>query len=308
MSSVVDNEFDGFRFNKFDVMPQSISTDWRLSPQTKWILVYLLNRKNWKLRVSHFVSMHKDSDAPVSEKSVYRSLKTLLDCGYMTRTRLKEGNRFTGIKYTLMNPESVVIPVKECAAEPANSEHAQIEHVQIEDVQNGQILRNTDLLHNTDSLHKPDATNTRAKNAPQNDPATDGWLAFGHEVLGAAGIDPSRSMVQTGCVRQWLADAGKAGYTRQQAEAVILEVVRERSQYGGKGKPPAWFSRPVQEAIAQGSLKSTQSAAECVLPEWEGDCRRAYHAHVLSLCNGAGKAMSREAFTEQWKKERGIKE
>lgn len=160
-------------------------------------------------------------------------------------------------------------------------------------------------------LYKPlinHTTNTRGENPPKIDPATDGWLDFSHEVLAASGIDPSRSMVQTGCVRQWLADAGKAGYTRQQAEAVILEVVRDRAQYGGNGKPPAWFSRPVQEAIAQGSLKSTQSVSERVLPAWEWDCRQAYHAHVLSLCNGAGKAMSREEFTEQWKKERGIEE
>lgn len=81
-------------------LPLQPFEDWRLSPQTKWILVYLSNHKNQNFNVSHFVSMHKDSDSPVSEKSVYRSLKALIECGYVTRTRIKEGNRFTGIKYT----------------------------------------------------------------------------------------------------------------------------------------------------------------------------------------------------------------
>lgn len=165
MASAIENEFDGFRLGKFDIMPQIISEDWRLSPQTKWILVYLLNRKNWKLRVSHFVSMHKDSDSPVSEKSVYRSLKALIECGYMTRTRLKEGNRFTGIKYTLLNPDAVTVPERETPAELSHFEHAHFEHVQVEDVQNGQILHNTDLLHKTDYIHNTEVESLRA-NSP----------------------------------------------------------------------------------------------------------------------------------------------
>lgn len=169
MSSFIDNEFDGFRFNKFDVMPQSISADWRLSPQTKWILVYLLNRKNWQLRVSHFVGMHKDSDCPVSERSVYRSLKTLIECGYMVRSRIKEGNRFAGIKYTLLNPDAVVVPAKEselCDFEHVQFEDVQREHVHREDVQNRQILHNTDSLHNTEILQNTDKTEGRAVDFP----------------------------------------------------------------------------------------------------------------------------------------------
>ena len=160
-------------------------------------------------------------------------------------------------------------------------------------------------------LYKP-TTNTHAqaqetKSEAKPEPAaTDGWLAFGHEVMAAAGVDYTRSMHNAGCVRQWLADAAKAGYTRQQAEAVILDVVRERAKYGGQGKPPAWFSRPVADAIANGSVGASQEAQECGQAEWEGEWRTDYLRHVQSRSNGAGAVMSRDAFRAEWMKEKGI--
>lgn len=74
------------------------------------------------------------------------------------------------------------------------------------------------------------------------------------------------------------------------------------------GRLPGKFWPTIAELYAYLRAIAQNLPAECSMPEWEGDCRKAYHAHVLSLCNGAGRAMSREAFTEQWKKERGIEE
>lgn len=96
-----------------------------------------------------------------------------------------------------------------------------------------------------------------APDAPPENPMTDRWQELGEEVIAAAGTDPSRSMVQTGCVRQWLADAQTLGHGYDGARELILGVVREKSRYGGRGKPPAWFDKPVQDALRTGTIVAT---------------------------------------------------
>lgn len=88
-------------------------------------------------------------------------------------------------------------------------------------------------------------------------PITDRWQELGEEVIAAAGTDPSRSMVQTGGVRQWLMDAKALGYSYDGARELVLGVVREKSRYGGRGKPPAWFDKPVQDALRTGTIVAT---------------------------------------------------
>ncbi|WP_215755076.1 hypothetical protein [Acetobacter sp. P5B1] len=96
-----------------------------------------------------------------------------------------------------------------------------------------------------------------APDAPPEKPMEDRWQELGEEVIAAAGTDPSRSMVQTGGVRQWLADARAVGYGYDGARDIILGVVREKAKYGGRGKPPAWFDKPVSDAIRTGTISAS---------------------------------------------------
>lgn len=93
------------------------------------------------------------------------------------------------------------------------------------------------------------APDTRTEN-----PIADRWQELGEEVIAASGCDPARTCVQTGMVRQWLSDAQTMGYGYDGAREVILAVVREKSRYGGRGKPPAWFDKPVRSAISTGTI------------------------------------------------------
>ncbi|WP_215762211.1 DUF1376 domain-containing protein [Acetobacter sp. P1H12_c] len=93
-----------------------------------------------------------------------------------------------------------------------------------------------------------------APDAPAENSIADRWRELGEEVIAASGCDPSRSCVSTGVVRQWLADAQGMGYGYDGAREIILAVVREKSRYGGRGKPPAWFDKPVRSAISTGTI------------------------------------------------------
>lgn len=93
-----------------------------------------------------------------------------------------------------------------------------------------------------------------APDAPAENSIADRWQELGEEVIAASGCDPSRSCVSTGVVRQWLADAQGMGYGYDGAREIILAVVREKSRYGGRGKPPAWFDKPVRSAISTGTI------------------------------------------------------
>lgn len=88
-------------------------------------------------------------------------------------------------------------------------------------------------------------------------PMIDRWQDLGQEVIAAAGCDPARSMVQTGCVRQWLSDAQGMGYGWSGAREIILATVTAKAQHGGRGKPPAWFDKPVRAAIETGTIDAS---------------------------------------------------
>lgn len=103
-----------------------------------------------------------------------------------------------------------------------------------------------------------------APDAPPEKPMEDRWQELGEEVIAAAGTDPSRSMVQTGGVRQWLADAKAIGYGYDGAREIILGTVREKAKYGGRGKPPAWFDKPVSDAIRTGTISASGIQREAV--------------------------------------------
>lgn len=94
-------------------------------------------------------------------------------------------------------------------------------------------------------------------NAPREKPMIDRWQDLGQEVIAAAGCDPARSMVQTGCVRQWLSDAQGMGYGWSGAREIILATVTAKAQHGGRGKPPAWFDKPVRAAIETGTIDAS---------------------------------------------------
>lgn len=96
-----------------------------------------------------------------------------------------------------------------------------------------------------------------APDAPREKPMTDRWQDLGQEVIAAAGCDPARSMVQTGCVRQWLSDAQGMGYGWSGAREIILATVTAKAQHGGRGKPPAWFDKPVRAAIETGTIDAS---------------------------------------------------
>lgn len=104
---------------------------------------------------------------------------------------------------------------------------------------------------------RSESVGCNAPDAPPENPIEDRWQELGEEVIAAAGTDPSRSMVQTGGVRQWLADAKALGYDYDGARDIILGVVREKAKYGGRGKPPAWFDKPVSDAIRTGTISAS---------------------------------------------------
>ena len=252
----------------------------------------------------------------LSRSGVMRSLKTLNECGAL----IKDGvhTHSNGVQTTLrkLNLSRIVELANSdkadssiygtsatsdtCPSATSDTYPSATSDTQTESINREILTESTTHTHAQAQAQEP-------KQGVKPEPAaTDGWLTFGHEVMAAAGVDYTRSMMKAGCVRQWLADAAKAGYTRQQAEAVILGVIQERAKYGGQGKPPAWFNRPVADAIANGSVGASQEAQECGQAEWEGEWRTDYLRHVQSRSNGAGAVMSRDAFRAEWMKEKGI--
>ncbi|GLH29699.1 hypothetical protein WSS15_23490 [Acetobacter pasteurianus] len=108
-------------------------------------------------------------------------------------------------------------------------------------------------------------------------PIADRWQELAEDVIAATGNNPARSMVRADCVRQWLADASARGYSFETATEIILGTVREKSRFGGKGKPPAWFNSPVTQALASGTIPSAhivgnapKSRADRVADAWAG--------------------------------------
>lgn len=108
-------------------------------------------------------------------------------------------------------------------------------------------------------------------------PIADRWQELAEDVIAATGNNPARSMVRADCVRQWLADASARGYSFETATEIILGTVREKSRFGGKGKPPAWFNSPVTQALASGTIpsahivgKAPKSRADRVADAWAG--------------------------------------
>lgn len=116
-----------------------------------------------------------------------------------------------------------------------------------------------------------------AHDAPTEKPIADRWQELAEDVIAATGNNPARSMVRADCVRQWLADASARGYSFETATEIILGTVREKSRFGGKGKPPAWFNSPVTQALASGTIPSAhivgnapKSRADRVADAWAG--------------------------------------
>ncbi|MBO1325363.1 helix-turn-helix domain-containing protein [Acetobacter sp. TBRC 12305] len=137
--------------------------------------------------------------------------------------------------------------------------------------------------------------------SPTGDWVTDEWMNVGNSVLIEIGHDPTRSLQQTGCVRQWLADARRAGYEFEAARETILAVVRERAKFAGRGKPPAWFTKPVAEAIQAGVVK----AAEETRAPWADFVNRDYADHVTACVRGGKKRLPYAEFRAAWEKRNG---
>ena len=303
----------------FTIIQNEIFKSAHLSFAGMGFLCFLLSKpENWSISIPACAKVTQGSRRASGRDAIYALLDELIAAGYIDRQDVRDGSgRRSGVRYVVYDAP---IGSKEKPYYGPREKDApeQVEQETAAPIPAEPFLANTDALIRTDIKQglkenkTNNTTNTHAqaqetKSEVKPEPAaTDGWLTFGHEVMAAAGVDYTRSMMQAGCVRQWLADAAKAGYTRQQAEAVILDVVRERAKYGGQGKPPAWFSRPVADAIANGSVGASQEAQECGQAEWEGEWRTDYLRHVQSRSNGAGKVMSRDAFRAEWMKERGI--
>ena len=111
--------------------------------------------------------------------------------------------------------------------------------------------------------------------APVSDAQIDtAYRRIGPKAFEAAGFDPARSMVNHGVVRQWSADALRAGFTADEAERLILGVVTSVTErQAGKGGAIGhlgYFSKAVAEAIARRDLP------EAPLSEAEIEADRAF--------------------------------
>lgn len=135
--------------------------------------------------------------------------------------------------------------------------------------------------------------------APRDDDwVSANWMKIGNDVLAVSGHNPANAMAPTGVVRQWLADARSMGYSLASAREVILETVKRRCERGsGRGKAPAWFDKPVREAIATGCTASTG-------PELPVDARAiqdAYRDHVVWCSNHREKRKPYKQFEAEWR-------
>ncbi|WP_148301114.1 hypothetical protein [Asaia platycodi] len=111
--------------------------------------------------------------------------------------------------------------------------------------------------------------------APVSDAQIDtAYRRIGPKAFEAAGFDPARSMVNHGVVRQWSADALRAGFTVDETERLILGVVTSVTErQAGKGGAIGhlgYFSKAVAEAIARRDLP------EAPLSEAEIEADRAF--------------------------------
>lgn len=132
----------------------------------------------------------------------------------------------------------------------------------------------------------------------EDDWVSSNWMKIGNDVLAITGQNPANAMAPTGIVRQWLADARTVGYSLATAREVILETVRQRCERGsGRGKTPAWFDKPVREAIASGVMASSA-------PEIPADSRAiqdAYRDHVVWCSNHREKRKPFPEFEAEWR-------
>lgn len=146
-----------------------------------------------------------------------------------------------------------------------------------------------------------------AKHAPDADWVSANWMRLGNEVLDAAGVDPAKSMVRTGEVRQWLADARDRGYGYDAAREVILSAIREKCERGaGQGKPPAWFRIPVQEALASGAIAASEATAAAAEPEWTRQMGKDYTLYARNAIGRQERPISMREFQTAWMAQHNI--
>lgn len=81
----------------FYILDKSISEDESLSWAARGLLIYLLGKPDhWEVSPKDLTNQTKDSESPLGRDGVYRVLKQLINAGYVTWERLRNGDGTLG--------------------------------------------------------------------------------------------------------------------------------------------------------------------------------------------------------------------
>ncbi|GBQ93817.1 hypothetical protein [Gluconobacter albidus] len=112
-----------------------------------------------------------------------------------------------------------------------------------------------------------DKLSLASKSSSEDKLKLDGLMSrIGPKAFEAAGFDPSRDMPNWGVSRVWIAAALAKGMTEDDAERLIVAVVRDvADRQRVKGNPAShmgYFSKAVEAAIARGDIPEAPKTAE----------------------------------------------
>jgi hypothetical protein len=86
--------------NPYTQILNSLIRDASLSPDCRWLLIYLLsNSKNWKISITQIVN-HLKPHRGYSRNSIYKLINEAIDAGYMKREQINKG-KFGKVRYFL---------------------------------------------------------------------------------------------------------------------------------------------------------------------------------------------------------------
>jgi len=108
--------------------------------------------------------------------------------------------------------------------------------------------------------------NSKAQAEPCATDIDQAYRVIGPKALDAAGFDPSRSMANYGIVRQWCADALRAGLTAEQTERLVIGTIsRVAERLNARSQSAShlgYFGKAVQTAIADRDVPAKPETAE----------------------------------------------
>src|ERR1700683_5356455 len=107
----------------YTTIENSLIRDETMSPQCRWLIIYLLsNKPGWRISVKQVINHLLPF---VARKKVYALFKEALASGYMDKKQIKDGSKFGIVKYFVSRTPKF----KKCLPLPQN-EHAHFEHAQ----------------------------------------------------------------------------------------------------------------------------------------------------------------------------------